>query len=197
MDTNTTVFAIIVGLILLLAAVTPHYSCDQPRPAALQPTVAVIPFNNTTAVKGIGEGTAKMMRSALEECPRYQLVEEERIRAVLQQANTFGEIIDPAEALELGRAVEASYVILGTVTKVEIGHKIIEVMADVQVIKTDTGAVVASPYKVGKAQKGTVRITAAELAKTTFYGEGPTAKLVREASWALVKRLVATVVKSF
>lgn len=138
-----------------------------------------------------------MLRAALGRCPRYQFVEEEKIRATIQQTETLGEIIDPAEALEIGKAVKVDYVIVGTVTKVEIGPETVEVMADVQVIKTDTGTVMASPYRIGKVKKNAVRATMAELAKTTFYGEEPVAKLLREAASALVKRLATALVKAF
>jgi len=138
-----------------------------------------------------------MLRAALGACLRYQFVEEEKIRATIQQLGTLGEIIDPGEALQIGKALEATYVIVGTVTRVAIGPETVEVGADVQVVKTDTGAIVASPYRIGRAKKGMVRATIAELAKTTFYGEEPVAKLLRDAASDLVKRLAVALKKTF
>lgn len=195
-DTSTRLFLVIVGLMLFVAFIIPE-GHEHPRPGALQPKVAVLPFNNIPGVSGMGRGVAQMVRAALEESLRYRLVEEEKLDRMLRQGRGPTDIVDPVEALRVGRAVKANYVVLGTITKIEVYAGNVRVAADVQAIRTDTGEVVASPYRIGQASKRGFTITGEEFTKTTFYGEGDAAKLIREAAQDLVDQLVAALVKSF
>jgi len=108
----------LVAVLGSLALLTACSTVRIPARARVNPAVefscarlAVLPFEGRN-----GESVAAMMQTSLGEAGRYQLVERQRIQDVIDEHGLQRQaLFDPETAVEVGRLVGASHVLLGNV----------------------------------------------------------------------------------
>lgn len=189
------VFAVVILLVLGFLLLQPP--APSPRPVSQQPWVAILPFNNLTPVKGLEDGLRGLLASRLEGTLRYQLVAMSRIQPVLEGAHVGSAVLTPADALGIGRAVQAHYVLLGTATAIRTINDVLVLTGDVQAIRTDQGTVVAAIRTEGRVLFKGIRITPERLQTITFYDEGKVAELIRAAAASFVDKAVKALIAAF
>src|SRR5215213_5967908 len=88
--------------------------------AQAKPVIAVLYFDNNSIGKdhadydGVGKGVADMLITDMASNPNVQVVERERVQALLTEQNlTKGGTIDPQTAIRLGKIIGAQYMITG------------------------------------------------------------------------------------
>lgn len=163
------------GFIAGLAAVTGLLSgCSgmPPKPSAYpldqRPVAAVMDFEykaSATAYADISSGLAESVGAALAETGRLKLVERSKLKAVIGEvALGLTGVVDTATAARTGQLVGASYIILGSVTRVSVRDEFrsllilekttryVEVEAEARLIEVATGLNVASSKAVSKAE---------------------------------------------
>jgi TolB-like protein len=114
--------------------------------------VAILYFDNNTGktdFDGLGRGIAAMLITDLSKVPEIQLVERDRMQAVLdeqhlQQTSLF----DPATAVKAGKLLGAEYLLTGAFSTVDPNMRI-----DTRVVRVETGEVVRTAKVQGKGDK--------------------------------------------
>jgi curli biogenesis system outer membrane secretion channel CsgG len=149
-------------VVLSAAPVTPvvAQASGAPAPPAARPNgdpahpkrVAILYFDNNTGktdFDGLGRGIAAMLITDLSKVPEIQLVERDRMQAVLdeqhlQQTSLF----DPATAVKAGKLLGAEYLLTGAFSTVDPNMRI-----DTRVVRVETGEVVRTAKVQGKGDK--------------------------------------------
>jgi TolB-like protein len=125
--------------------------CASPA-AAAQRTVAVLYFDNNTALREydvLQKGMADMLITDLMQSDQLRIVERNRLDAVIGEVKLQrSKFFDPATAVKLGKLVGASYAITGAFTGFEP-----EVRIDVRMIDVKTGDVVVAAQGKGGKEK--------------------------------------------
>jgi TolB-like protein len=119
-----------------------------PAPAADRPTVMVLYFDNhaaSPAYEGLAKGLADMMMTDLAAVPGVQVVERQKLDALLaelklQQSKYF----DAKTAQRLGQGIGAQYAVTGAFLSIEPTVRI-----DVRLIKIDSAAIVKAASVTG------------------------------------------------
>lgn len=111
-------------------------------------TVAVLPLEpgaGSEQYAGLGRALAGMLVSDLSEVPALELVERDRLDAVLAEIE-LGEsgFVDPTTAVTLGRGVGAEAMVLGSWSVVEQTF-----LMDARVVRTKDGSVVKAAFAQG------------------------------------------------
>src|SRR5262249_5479282 len=116
--------------------------------AAPVPAVAVLYFDNDTGDKSfdpLGKGLADMMVTDLAGVPGIQVVEREKLEALLQELKLQRtRYFDPKTAQKIGRGVGAEYAVTGSFVSIAPDIRI-----DVRVIRINTGEVVTARKVTG------------------------------------------------
>lgn len=113
-------------------------------------TLAVLGFTNTSvtdhdALNPLGQGIADMVLSRLVQITDLQVVERERMRAVLDEHGiSDSSLTDPAAAIQAGRFLAAQHLVVGGFSR--IGKT---VRVDCRLVKCETGRVLFAESKAG------------------------------------------------
>jgi len=135
-------------------------------PLDQRPVAAVMDFEyraSTTDFRDSALGLAESVAAALAETGRLKLVERGRLKTVMGEAALgLTGAVDAATAAKTGQMVGASYMILGSITRVSVRDewrsvkiaektdRIVEVEAEARLIEVATGLIVASSRAVNK-----------------------------------------------
>lgn len=113
------------------------------------PTVMVLYFDNDTgdpAFDPLGKGLADMMVTDLTALPGVQIVEREKLQALLDELKLQrSKYFDPATAQKIGRGIGAELAVTGSLVAAAPDLRI-----DVRVVRIRTGEVVKADKVVGK-----------------------------------------------
>lgn len=138
---------ILSGLALALLCVS-----AAPAAAGAARSVAVLYFDNDTGDSTfdyLGKGLADMMVTDLAAVPDIQVVEREKLEALLQELKLQRtRYFDPKTAQKIGRGVGAEYAVAGAFLSVAPDIRI-----DVRVIRIGTGEIVTARKVVGQKDK--------------------------------------------
>ena len=123
-----------------------------PASAGAARSVAVLYFDNDTGDSTfdyLGKGLADMMVTDLAAVPDIQVVEREKLEALLQELKLQRtRYFDPKTAQKIGRGVGAEFAVAGAFLSVAPDIRI-----DVRVIRIGTGEIVAARKVVGQKDK--------------------------------------------
>jgi len=104
MKAITTLFLIIIAFIAYADQVTKE-------------TIAIIDFDDLTN-SNLGAQVAEFLRTAFVQTNQFTVVERAQLEKVLkEQKFTISELVDPANAAQLGKLLGATYIITGSITK--------------------------------------------------------------------------------
>jgi TolB-like protein len=117
--------------------------------AGNRPTVMVLYFDNNTGgpgYDGLAKGLADMMTTDLASVPSVQVVEREKLDALLAELKLQrSKYFDAKTAQRLGRGMGAQYAVTGAFTSIEPSIRI-----DVRLIRVDSAAVVKAASVTGR-----------------------------------------------
>jgi TolB-like protein len=117
--------------------------------AAARPTVMVLYFDNNAAgpaYEGLAKGLADMMMTDLAAVPSVQVVEREKLDALLAELKLQrSKYFDGKTAQRLGKGIGAEYAVTGAFLSIEPAVRI-----DVRLIKVESGAVVKAASVTGR-----------------------------------------------
>src|SRR5687767_2397263 len=115
-------------------------------------TVAVLNFDNNSGrsdYEHVGKGLAAMMISDLGGVPALQLVEREKMEALLkEQSLQRSSLFDSTTAVRTGKLIGAEYIVVGSFAAVQPSMRI-----DTRVIRVETGEIVKTARVTGKEDK--------------------------------------------
>ena len=115
-------------------------------------TVAVLNFDNNSGrsdYEHVGKGLAAMMISDLGGVPALQLVEREKMEALLkEQSLQQSSLFDSTTAVRTGKLIGAEYIVVGSFAAVQPSMRI-----DTRVIRVETGEIVKTARVTGKEDK--------------------------------------------
>ena len=115
-------------------------------------TVAVLNFDNNSGrsdYEHVGKGLAAMMISDLGGVPALQLVEREKMEAILkEQSLQQSSLFDSTTAVRTGKLIGAEYIVVGSFAAVQPSMRI-----DTRVIRVETGEIVKTARVTGKEDK--------------------------------------------
>jgi TolB-like protein len=139
-------------LLVLLAATLAAPAAAAPARAAGPATVMVLYFDNDTgdaSLAYLGKGLADMMITDLATVPAIQVVERERLEALLKELKLQRtKYFDPRTAQQIGKGVGARFAVAGSFTALAP-----EMRIDVRVIEIASGRVVKTSRAVGKKEQ--------------------------------------------
>src|SRR5450631_2945478 len=138
----------IMRAFVLATALALGFSTSAIAVAANRPTVMVLYFDNNAsspAYDGLAKGLADMMMTDLASVPSIQVLEREKLDALLaelklQQSKYF----DATTAVRLGKGIGAQYAVAGAFVSIEPTVRI-----DVRLIRVDSAAVVTAASVTG------------------------------------------------
>ena len=158
------------GICALISMVTIISSCSgmPPKPGAYpldqRPVAAVMDFEyraSTTDFRDSAAGLAESVTASLGATGRLKLVERSKLKTVLSEAALgLSGAVDAATAAKTGQLVGASYMILGSITRISVRDewrsllllekttRYVEVEAEARLIEVATGLNVASSKAV-------------------------------------------------
>lgn len=140
------------ALLVLAVAVTLAVFANAPAAAAPPATVTVLYFDNDTgdaSLAYLGKGLADMMITDLSGVPALQVVEREKLEALLKELKLQrSKYFDPKTAQQIGKGVGARFAVAGSFTSLAP-----EMRIDVRVIEIANGRVVKTSRVVGKKEQ--------------------------------------------
>ncbi len=167
-----------------------------------KPVIAVLPFEINDALKGkVDVKVADMLTTSLFKTSRFELVERERIDAVLkeQSLKMSGLIDDASKAAEVGKLLGAEAVIFGTLSNAtqqttdKFSYDLVEtnVRLDARAINTTTGKIVFSEGAAGSTESKIVRAADGTLIRGAIDHSAEFAKATEKATGSLGKAIGA------
>jgi TolB-like protein/tetratricopeptide (TPR) repeat protein len=138
--------------LVVLATLAVAVNAAAPASAAPPATVTVLYFDNDTgdaSLTYLGKGLADMMITDLAAVPAIQVVEREKLEALLKELKLQRtKYFDPKTAQQIGKGVGARFAVAGSFTSLAPVMRI-----DVRVIEIANGRVVKTSRVVGKKEQ--------------------------------------------
>jgi len=90
------------------------------RPVEEQPFVAIIAFSNPLKIAGLAQGLTDELRERFGKGCRYQLSDARDIDESVWMIREGDSVVTPEDAFQIGRAVGASYAVIGNVNEIKV-----------------------------------------------------------------------------
>ena len=123
-----------------------------PSALAASPTVTVLYFDNDTgdaSFDPLGKGLADMMTTDLAQAPGVQVVEREKLEALLKELKLQRtRYVDPATVQKIGKGLGAEFAVAGSFVSAAPDLRI-----DVRVVRIDSGKIVKAHKVIGRKEK--------------------------------------------
>jgi curli biogenesis system outer membrane secretion channel CsgG len=167
---------------------------------AVKPVLAVLPFDVSKGAKGASQlKLADMVTTALFKTGRFELVERERLQAILDEQHlaTSGLVDDASKAAQVGKLAGAQAVVSGALSGAtqqtidKFAYDVIrtEVRIDARAVNTSTGKVTFSESATGTAEAKVVRAADGTLISGLKNADDEFVKAATNATDALGARL--------
>jgi len=208
----------LLGVLVLISIISvgclddadPASARPAPPPAERRAGVAVLEFENSSQIRGVGRGMAERLDSELLACGWFDVITRRNLDDILgehfEQQQAF---VDDSTAVEMGKVAGVDYMIMGNVINVSaepyalsvggvgVGATRVEVDVSIQMISVQTGRLTASPYVSASNVSPQIAVGRAGLPRFA-YGDGSdysaaVEKAIEEAAVDAVNQLIAAI----